>query len=415
MKKLVGLIALMLSGMGCVSTSQLAPDNTYAVITGALEWKSKSLSTFSKENRRDQGLYDQLKAMGVPEKNMELLLGKETTNDKMLAALEDVASRAGKDATIIFYYAGHGYPAGDAFFFASYDAGAGKDAPEGFMLSDIAKVLKKSYKGKRVLLMADCCYSGALGHVAKDLSEAGFLAGSLSAASDSNLSGSNWTFTCGMIDVLQGRPLVDLDGDGYISFFEAAKYTGDAMNIFERQRAGSSRHGMKDSFRLSKVSTDAPLADPIPGPNYLGQYVNFPPNKRRDTGRIIAYKDGKLQLEIQRYHDRKVVWKDVKDVSPSKWPDFSKQMAPKIPPKELSEELAAKKATVDGKYSKLLRKILIERDHVDEGAFTDYGIWRSAVYGGYKDLPDGYWVYVYPNWYIFGETSEEKKPQEAAK
>jgi len=193
--RFTGLVALLVPGVGCYSTAQLEPDNTYAVITGVLEWKSKSHSSFSKENRRDQGLYDQLRSMGVPKRNMALVLGKEATNKRMREALEDVASRAGEGSTLIFYYAGHGWPSGDHFFFASYDAGAGEDAPEGFNLSDITRTLKESYKGKRVLLMADCCYSGALSHVARELSEAGFMAGSLSAASDSNLSGSNWTFS----------------------------------------------------------------------------------------------------------------------------------------------------------------------------------------------------------------------------
>jgi hypothetical protein len=52
---------------------------------------------------------------------------------------------------------------------------------------------------------------------------------------------------------------------------------------------------------------------------------------------------------------------------------------------------------------------------VSEGAFTDYGIWRSAACGGYKNLPDGYWAYVCPPWYIFKETSEPKETEEAAK
>jgi len=413
--RLAGLVGLLVSGVGCYSNAQLEPVNTYAFISGALEWKSKSLSSFSKENRRDQGLYDQLRAMGVPAKNMTLLLGKETTNEKMLAAFADVASHAGEDSTLIFYYAGHGYPGGDHFFFASYDAGAGKDAPEGFDLADITRVVKRSFKGRRVLLMADCCYSGALGHVARELSEAGYLAGSLSAASDSNLSGSNWTFTCAVIDALRGRGLLDLDGDGYISVFEAGYYSSNAMNIVEGQRAGFSLHGMKDSFRLSKVSSDGSAAEPVPGPFYPGQYVKFPPGKHRDTGRIVDYKDGKLKLEVQRYHDRKVVWKDLKEVSPREWPDFSEAAAPKIPPERLSDALAFEKATVSGKYSALLKKILVESDHVGEGAFTDYGMWRSPRYGGYRNLPAGYWVYVYPHWYIFGEKKAENAAGEAAK
>jgi len=186
------------------------------------------------------------------------------------------------------------------------------------------------------------------------------------------------------------------------------------MNVIERQRAGFSSHGMRDSFRLSKVAPDEAEGDPVPGPFYPGQYVKFPPHKHRDTGRIVACRDGRLKLEVQRYHDREIVWKDIKDVSPREWPDFPEAAAPKIPPEPLSDELALEKATVGGKYSGLLRKIRVKADHVREGAFTDYGMWKHTRYAGYRDLPEGYWVYVYPHWYIFGEKKGENATGEAA-
>ena len=34
---------------------------------------------------------------------------------------------------------------------------------------------------------------------------------------------------------------------------------------------------------------------------------------------------------------------------------------------------------------------------------------ETEAYAGYRDLPTGYWVYVYPNWYIWGETKKEQK------
>ena len=40
----------------------LETKNTYAVIVGVLEWEKPAYSSFSKQNRRDQGLYDSLSA-----------------------------------------------------------------------------------------------------------------------------------------------------------------------------------------------------------------------------------------------------------------------------------------------------------------------------------------------------------------
>jgi hypothetical protein len=56
-----------------------------------------------------------------------------------------------------------------------------------------------------------------------------------------------------------------------------------------------------------------------------------------------------------------------------------------------------------GKYSKLLREIEVERDRASYGEFYDWGHWSGTSWAGYKDLPPGYWVYVAPNWYIFGK------------
>jgi len=79
------LLLFLASHSALESDAALESENTYAVIVGVLEWQSQSYGSFSKENRRDQGLYDQLKARGVPEENMVLLLGQKATEKNMLA------------------------------------------------------------------------------------------------------------------------------------------------------------------------------------------------------------------------------------------------------------------------------------------------------------------------------------------
>jgi hypothetical protein len=69
--------------------------------------------------------------------------------------------------------------------------------------------------------------------------------------------------------------------------------------------------------------------------------------------------------------------------------------------------LAPAKARVNGKYGKLLRRIKVEGDKAGYGEFSDYGHWDGTSYAGYNDLPVGYWVYVYPHWYIWGEMKEK--------
>jgi len=72
-------------------------------------------------------------------------------------------------------------------------------------------------------------------------------------------------------------------------------------------------------------------------------------------------------------------------------------------PGELDAAAARIKASVDGKYRRLVKKIEVRDDFQRFGAFNDYGHWDGTEYAGHKDLPPGNWVYVYPNWYIWAE------------
>lgn len=61
------------------------------------------------------------------------------------------------------------------------------------------------------------------------------------------------------------------------------------------------------------------------------------------------------------------------------------------------------RAAVNGKYSKLLKVLAVPGDRNSFGEFKDFGPYPKCSYGEHKDLPAGYWVYLNPNWYIWGE------------
>lgn len=71
-------------------------------------------------------------------------------------------------------------------------------------------------------------------------------------------------------------------------------------------------------------------------------------------------------------------------------------------PEELPEKEALEKAKVGDKYRKLLIKFRVESDYPAYKEFYDYGHYTGSSWKGHSDLPPGYWVYVYPDWYIFG-------------
>lgn len=66
-------------------------------------------------------------------------------------------------------------------------------------------------------------------------------------------------------------------------------------------------------------------------------------------------------------------------------------------------DAAPARATVNGKYRKLLRKIKVEQDRQSYGNFHEWGHYTGDSWAGHNNLPPGYWVYVYPHWYIWGE------------
>ncbi len=69
----------------------------------------------------------------------------------------------------------------------------------------------------------------------------------------------------------------------------------------------------------------------------------------------------------------------------------------------LTREQAEAKASVSGKYKNLLRIVEAPADSATYGAFHDYGHWEGTSYLDQNNLPQGYWVYVSPNWYIWGD------------
>jgi hypothetical protein len=64
-------------------------------------------------------------------------------------------------------------------------------------------------------------------------------------------------------------------------------------------------------------------------------------------------------------------------------------------------EAALEKARVGNKYSVLLQKISVPQDRNSYGDFRESDFWSGTEYADFTDLPKGYWVYVYPDWYIW--------------
>jgi hypothetical protein len=65
--------------------------------------------------------------------------------------------------------------------------------------------------------------------------------------------------------------------------------------------------------------------------------------------------------------------------------------------------------TFAGKYSGELRRISVPQDRGRYGVCNDYGPWSGNAYAGHTNLPNGYWVYSFPQWIIYANRGGQPK------
>jgi len=61
------------------------------------------------------------------------------------------------------------------------------------------------------------------------------------------------------------------------------------------------------------------------------------------------------------------------------------------------------KAAGNGRYRELLHVLYLPQDKATYQDYTDYGHYTGTSYYNHNNLSVGYWVYVYPRWYIWKE------------
>ena len=119
----------------------------------------------------------------------------------------------------------------------------------------------------------------------------------------------------------------------------------------------------------------------------------------------IQYDPSNRAFQIQR---RNLIARGAKSNTNSAAASKTTATVPSKPARTLPAESAKQKASVNGKYSHLLFRLTVQSDVKEYGEFHDYGHWDESVYAGHRNLPTGYWVYVYPNWYIWKNAGQPR-------
>lgn len=297
------------------------PGRTSAVLIGVLEWANPGFAPFPKEGRVDARLAETLTARGVASDRLRFLRDTEATHEACRAALHAAATSAKEGDTLVVYYAGHGWRDRDGkVFFAPYDVD-GEDPSTALSVAEIGDVLRQDFHGARLLLLADCCHSGALGRVAESYAAGGahtgveVKAGAITSALEDVSSTGAWTFTEAMVAVLSGDAAPDADGDRSVTFAEADAYVRRQMRFRESQPTVARTGGMEPGFVLAKVDP-ARVAPPLEGGRRVGDFVEFSEGDDWRTGEVRGAAKGRLLL--RRPGTRR----------PGEWVDLARVRAP---------------------------------------------------------------------------------------
>ncbi len=214
------------------------PQKTWVFVVGTLEWKdSEAFPSFPKANRRDAQLVRFFRQKGVSASHVVYLVDKQATTSRSQAALDRMLAQTAPGDLLFFYFTGHGYQSEDGkkTFFATYDA---SDNRAGWSVDAIVGTIARRFRGDRVILAADCCYSGALvDRVRRTRSRQSFACFASSTSKDSSTA--NWTFTEMLLAGLQGRSFADLNGDHRVTLGEIARSVHDDMRFAEDQISAS--------------------------------------------------------------------------------------------------------------------------------------------------------------------------------
>ncbi|MCP4775309.1 MAG: hypothetical protein GY880_13825 [Planctomycetaceae bacterium] len=298
---LLSLIVLSLCNR--LSASEWKPGKTHALIIGVLEWES-DLTAYPKLNRKDVALRKQLIERGTPPKNITMLLDSKASLTSIWDAIGETLDNVAEDSTLIIYYAGHGWHAEDDFYFANHDVRLGRsNRHTAWSMKKLAAKVAAEFKGKQLILWADCCYSGGMKLIAEALASGKTPCFSLTSAAMENVSTGNWTFTQCILDGLAGSPLIDTNQDGNISLGELQGEVQNAMHHLEGQKSGYYTSDFDSDWIIGPA---VGKIQPAPAAKFpIGSYVRANHRYGRVIG-MIENPNKSYQVQFYNYSEKVV-------------------------------------------------------------------------------------------------------------
>jgi hypothetical protein len=243
---LVAVLMVSFGAFGSASASKLDwdPEHTWIFAVGILEWEHSDIwPSFpaAMKNRRDAQIVRYFKDAGVPAKHITYLKDSAATKERIQHDFRTLLDQTDKGDLLIFYFAGHGSRDSDSgeTWFANYDAG--NSNASAWNVRSIFKAIDGHFSGNRVLLLADCCHSGALYEECRrrnrDDGDHELAYAALTSSYSHNTSTGNWTYSDSVLAGLRGESQVDLNHNGVVELNEIAQYTDLELAFLEGQKS----------------------------------------------------------------------------------------------------------------------------------------------------------------------------------
>lgn len=215
MKQMKTINKILLTALVLLVTAFAIDARTYVLVSGVSNYAKRGLKPLTQSTKDAKSMWNLMKSR-YPDTS--LLTGENANHQKVAGMLTKLASAAGPDDQIFFFFSGHG---GKGVFCLS---------DENMTYTELITILSKS-KCKQIVVLIDACHSGSMADAITQLKAKGVYKGNIacivsSRASETSIeapvTGSGF-LAQGLIKGLRGK--ADGNGDKKLTLQELFNYT----------------------------------------------------------------------------------------------------------------------------------------------------------------------------------------------